>query len=341
MTGTITPDAYEILRLEDAVERRRKVALQASEIGVFEFEPVSQETYWDERVRALWGVSMEEPTNYDLVIKGVHPDDRDLHDAETARVLDPKGTGHMDFSYRIFPLNGEPMRWVRAVANCVFEGDVPIRLVGTVRDVTSEKLQEERNEVLLYELEHRVKNTLSTAIAVMDLSRKGHSSIDTYYDAASDRLRSIALSHDLLRRENWRDVDLMSLVRRESEGFLGPQNDRFHLSGVTLRVPARFVMTLTMVIHELLTNAAKHGALSGKTGQVHVAVTVQDDFAHLRWHEKKGSGLNVPDKEARGFGSVLLMEILPAEMGAQVKRTLTTEGLELSISFPLPQEQPV
>ncbi len=340
MSRQISAESLRILRMDDALQRRREVALHASEIGVFEFEPRSGETFWDDRLRALWGVSAEEPTNYDLVMRGVHPADRDFHDASTAAVIDPKGSGHLDITYRLFPLDGHPMRWVRAIADCFFEGDVPVRLVGIVQDVTKEKRQEERNDVLVYELEHRVKNTLATAIAVLDLSRIGQTDVDQYYNTASDRLRAIALSHDTLRRNEWSDVDLKHLLDREAEHFLGSEPDRVRVTGDPIAVPAHNVMTFSMVFHELLTNAVKYGALSQSTGRVTVTTRVAEGVSEMIWQETLAHPIPTTTTSGAGFGTMLLENILPAEIGARIDRDLTADGLRFSVTFPTLEEQP-
>lgn len=333
MSRELSPEVLRILRLADAKERRREVALSASEIGVFEFDPATSETYWDPRVREIFGVSADTPTNYDLVMQAVHPEDQDLHNEGTAAVLDPNGSRHLDIVYRLYPLDGQPMRWVRARGDCIFAGDAPIRLVGTVQDITKEKMQEHNNEQLLYELEHRVKNTLSTAIAVLDLSRIGQSDVDGYYGVASDRLRAIALSHDALRRAEWSDVDLHLLLTREAERFLGSENKRLHLSGDPVHLPANNVMTMSMVFHELLTNATKYGALLNPGGEIHVQTTQNASGWGLTWTE---TGLTTPPalaSDKSGFGTILLNKIMPAELGASVTRDITADGLIFQISY--------
>ncbi len=335
MTRQISADEMRILRMEDALQRRREMALHASEIGVFEFEPSTGETFWDDRVRGFWGVSADEPTNYDLVIRGVHPGDRALHDLSTEQALDPNGSGHLDITYRLYPLDGSPMRWMRAIASCYFDGDTPVRLVGTVQDVTAEKTQEQRNDVLLYELEHRVKNTLSTAIAVLDLSRIGQTDIDNYFTVAADRLRAIALSHDSLRRGSWTDVDLSTLLGREAERFLGAKSDRLKMHGDPVAIPAHNVMTMSMVLHELLTNAAKHGALAQDGGRIDVTTKVEAEVTHLIWQESLPNPTQGADGNGvQGFGSILLEHILPAEIGATTERKMTRKGLLFSLTFP-------
>ncbi|MEY1556859.1 sensor histidine kinase [Yoonia sp. R2331] len=335
MTHQAPSDALRILRIEDAAQRRREVALRASDIGVFEFDPATQETFWDDRVREIWGVSADEPTNYDLVLRGVHPEDHALHDAETARALDPANDGHLDISYRLYPLDGAPMRWVRAVADCIFEDGKPVRLVGTVRDITAEKRQEQQMDMLLYELEHRVKNTLSTAIAVMDLSRTGHTDVDSYYRATYDRLRAVALSHDSLRRGDWSDVELFALFKREAAAFLGQNLNRVTLEGDPVRIPARQVMTVSMAFHELLTNAAKYGALSDADGHVSLSARVADNRATLRWVETRTTKAAIDAEGPRGFGNILLLDILPAELQADVSRDVPATGLTYTLNFPL------
>lgn len=334
MTRHTQTETLRVIQIQDAVQRRREMALLASEIGVFEFEPATQKAFWDHRIHQMWGIPDGQEITYDTVIKGLHPDDRDFHDRTTEAALDPAGSGHLDMTYRVIPLDGSPMRWVRAVASCYFEGETPVRLVGTVQDVTAEKKQMARNAMLLNELQHRVKNTFATAIAVIDLSRQGQVEVDPFFDAIKARLRAMARSHDALQRADWTDVDLMDCISREASGFLGPDNPRLRVSGPPLHIPATHVQTFNMVIHELFTNAAKHGALRNKFGRIDIQTDIKDGMAQLSWTEHSPEPIVPPSAAHQGFGTVLIDGILATEIDAKVSRDLSETGLQFTLQFP-------
>ncbi|WP_342078550.1 HWE histidine kinase domain-containing protein [Yoonia sp. SS1-5] len=322
-----------ISRIEDPLERRRAVALQAAQIGVFEYEPETDIAFWDSRVRELWGIPAGEVITYDKVVRQVHPDDLELHDDATARALDPTGDGRLDITYRLFPRKGPRMRWIHAVGYCFFDGDRPVRLVGTVQDVTAQKRADDKNKMLVYELEHRVKNTLATAIAVLSLSRGAHADVDQYFNAVHERLRSLASSHDLLRKSQWTAVDFADLLNREADGFIGQQSNRLLLKGAPIAIPPGHVMTLSMAIHELMTNSAKFGALASDDGTIEVTTFVTGKTRKIVWKETECAKPPDTAETRTGLGSVLIQNIMPTELGGTVSRRFEGRTMILEIAF--------
>lgn len=325
-----------IAAISDASERRVMAALRASKIGVFEFEPATNTAFWDDRIRALWGIHGTEAITYEIVVAQVHPDDRALHDAETQKALDPTGDGQMDMIYRLYPRDGHPMRWVRATAECYFENGQPVRLVGTVQDITKEQTAVLQNRMLLNELQHRVKNTLATAIAVVSLSRRGATDMRSYLDAVDERLRSLSISHDVLRKSDWTSVQFADLFSTAAGSFLGSdwQEDRISLKAGHHAVPAQNVMTMSMALHELMTNAAKYGALSTATGQIEAGFRHTEAQSVFYWRETGGPRPTPDAGKAEGFGSILLREIFPGEMGGTAEMTFSDKGLSYEVSMP-------
>ncbi len=326
-------------KAEDSDTRRRvTAALEASRIGVFEFEPQTNKAFWDDRVRQLWGIPEGEDITYETVIAQVHPDDHALHDGETAKALDPNGPGTMDMEYRVIPRDGAPMRWVHARARCTFDGQIPVRLLGTVEDVTERHVFEQRNQLLLHELQHRVKNTLATVISIAKLSADGTKTLDEYIDALEDRLLSMSRAHSVLSRSDWSAVDIRDLLKKEFDAFVGPDSDALRFSGPGLLIPAQHVQTMSMAVHELLTNAMKHGGLSVGGGHVEVETRHEDGTAAFIWRERCAPQFTANSKPSGGFGSFLLSQILSASLGATVAHEITPQGALFELKFPLAYE---
>lgn len=324
----------QIVEIEDPQERRIAAALRAAQIGVFEFEPATGKAFWDSRVRQIWNVPEDEEITYETVVAQVHPEDRQRHDEATAQALDPKGSRNLDFEYRLFPRGGGPMRWLHALGACSFKGDTPVRLIGTVQDVTQRRTAEERNILLLHELEHRVKNTLATALAVVNMSKVGQTDVDSYADAVRSRLFSMAQSHDTLRRSDWKEVDLHKLVQKEADVYLSENSPRFVMTGDPVLVPAQHVLTFSLAVHELFTNAAKYGALSNLTGRIHLKTEVKDGRVHFNWRETGGPTPLKPAETPSGFGSFLLRNVLVMEMKARLNYDVTPNGAIFELDFP-------
>ena len=331
-------DVFHVGQIENPFDRRMTAAVRASGIGVFEFEPQTGQAFWDDRIHALWGIPVGEDITYDKVVAQVHPEETEEHDRLTAAALDPEGDGRLDFVYRVFPRDGQPMRWIHAMAECYFEDGKAVRLVGTVQDVTAQKTAEKRNMFLLNELEHRIKNTLSVAIAVVNLSRSDAQDLETYASSLDMRLHGLAESHDLLRANDWSPVAFADLLMSAVGRFTGGNRDRFELRGAALMIAAEHVMILNMGIHELLTNAAKYGALSVPDGRVVVEVFSGTGTGRIVWSEHGAAPGGQPGPSPKGFGSILLDDMLPAEFGGRATRRFGAEGLIFEFDFPLPEE---
>ncbi len=327
----------EILEIEDDNLRRVAAALDAAMIGVFEFEPATGRAFWDERVRAMWNVPAGENITYETVIAQVHPDDRALHNEATEAVLDPNGSGHMNMEYRLQPRGSDKTLWVKAEADCSFKDGVPVRLIGTVQDITSRKEAELRNEMLTLELRHRVKNTLATVLAVVKLSRRGHSDFDTYADALDARIEALAKSHDILRHNDWREVPLSTLAKDTFKGLLG-DDTRLQLSGrYDPIIPEHRVLTFSLALHELATNALKHGALSVPQGCVQIETACEDAQISVVWTET-GGPTGPAEFSSSGFGSLLLRRVLAPEFDGQVSYENEGEGAVFRLRYPQIQE---
>ena len=330
-----------VAHIENPDERRVTAALRASKIGVYEWDPKPDTVFWDHRMYELFGIPPGEPLDYETVDARIHPDDREMHANLVQQAIDPKGNGRLEVIYRVFPRDGQPMRWLDVVGDTFFKDGEPVRLIGTVQDITAQRAAEERNKLLINELEHRVKNTLATAIAVTNLSRQGRTNIDDYFTSIDSRLRSLASSHDLLRKSDWSAVKFNNLVTRAAKSLLGPNEKKVTVSGDALLIPGPNVMTMGMALHELLTNAAKYGALSQPNGNIHIQVTVASEQATITWQEIGGPPIEQSPKRRKGFGTTLLDQILPAEINGSASRQFNKDGLVFELKIRLNKESKI
>jgi two-component sensor histidine kinase len=201
-------------------------------------------------------------------------------------------------------------------------------------EISRSHLLQERQTMMLHELNHRVRNTLTT---VQSLARQ---SLRT--DATGERLEgriiSLSKTHDLLSRDDWAGASLLTVLENELAPFREGQADRFRLDGPDVNLPPRYVLALGMTLHELTTNAAKYGALSVQTGGVDIEwrVTTVETGAHrltLEWREDGGPSVSEPQR--RGYGTRLINGGVAHELGGTVNLDFKASGLRCTLDVPL------
>lgn len=188
--------------------------------------------------------------------------------------------------------------------------------------------------MMLHELNHRVRNTLTTVQSLARQSRRT--------DETGERLEGliIALSktHDLLSRGDWTGAPLRTVLENELAPFRDGRQDRFRLDGPDIDLSPRYVLALGMTLHELTTNAAKYGALSVETGIVDIVWRVATDESGARrlameWRESGGPPVTEPPR--RGYGTRLINGGVAHELGSTVHLDFNAAGLRCTLDVPL------
>jgi two-component sensor histidine kinase len=237
--------------------------------------------------------------------------------------------------YRIVRPGGE-IRWVETRCFIAYNGvGYPKRVVGVSIDVTERKRVQEQQRALLAELDHRVKNTLATVSAIVGQTRDGSGSMVDFVTALEGRIRAMATTHELLSACRWQGVSLTELVRRELAPYAAGSNSAFKGPDVHLRPEA--AQAMSMVLHELTTNAAKYGALSNKDGRVSVRwerrVNGQTrPLLVLDWQEIGGPPVVAPGNSS--YGTSTIREVIPYEFGGTVNFELAREGVRCRLELP-------
>ncbi|WP_264048881.1 sensor histidine kinase [Methylobacterium flocculans] len=206
---------------------------------------------------------------------------------------------------------------------------------GELRDeVARSHVLQERQTMMLHELNHRVRNTLTTVQSLARQTRRD----DDKGERLEGRILSLSKTHDLLSRDDWGGASLRTVLENELAPFRGDQAHRFALEGADLDLPPRYVLALGMTVHELTTNAAKYGALSSEAGRVDVSwdvVTGESGARRLimEWCESGGPPVREPGK--RGFGTRLITGGVSRELGGMVRLEFASQGLRCSLDVPL------
>ena len=185
-----------------------------------------------------------------------------------------------------------------------------------------------RQEVMINELNHRVKNTLAM---IQSLARQSFAAADpAALQSFTERLVALSRAHDILTERTWLNADLAEVVART----LGPYGERARFSGPPLSLAPNSAVTMSMILHEMATNAVKYGALSTPDGMVEVMWTLDGDHSlTMIWRERGGPEIQPPGRD--GFGSRLITASIQHEFGGQVQMEHLPQGLVCTLVIPL------
>ena len=320
-----------------ALERQQRtfeLAMIASKMGTWRYSLADNVCTYDENAQRLYGLTQARFLHdKDGVAAKFHPDDMDLMWARVAKALDPDGDGRYDVEYRVKQLDGS-WRWLSAWGLVEFEGQgakrKPVAIAGASRDLSERKQAEELQRLLANELNHRVKNSLTTVQSIVNQTLRGAVDVESARAAASARIVSLAEAHDLLTVRNWSGADVADLVARAVAPFTISQ---ISLDGPSLDVSPSQALALSLALHELGTNAAKYGALSCPEGRVELRWKVEDDRLNLSWSESGGPNVVPPSR--RGFGSRLIENALCRDLDGQTRLEFAPDGVRCWITAAL------
>ncbi len=190
----------------------------------------------------------------------------------------------------------------------------------------------QQEQLLMAELDHRVKNTLANIQAIVSQTSRSAASLSSFTEGLDRRIRSMLRAHSLLTQSRWEGVLLDALIHEELEAYKAKQPN-YALNGPELALSPKTALSLSLAIHELATNAAKYGALSVASGRVQVSWTFDPDKGvALLWRESGGPSVITP--KHRGFGSTLIERALAMETGGSSKLAYGPDGVTCAIMLP-------
>jgi PAS domain S-box-containing protein len=333
----LTRDITEQKKAELALaERNAQLGLagRAARVGSYAYDVEKGTLQISEGYAAIHG--LPEGTNETTIgewFARVHPEDQTREKTFRNQMFAEKRS-ESTIEYRIVRSDGE-VRWIERRNSVSYDVDGhPQRVVGVSIDVTERKRADERQRILMAELDHRVKNTLATVSTVVSQTAGGRTSVANFVKALDGRLRSMATTHELLSFGRWRGISVAELVRQELAPYATRHNTKVNGPEVVLRPEAGQAMA--MVLHELATNAAKYGALSTKQGRVLIQWERRLNGHPLRlvveWQEFGGPPVAAPDKA--GFGTSTIRDLIPYEFGGSVDLEFASAGVRCRLELP-------
>lgn len=315
--------------------RRLEAMVDASGLGLWEWDVRTGALAWNARNRELLGARPDGDLSIQDFAELIHPDDLEAVRATYREAASQPEGGHMMFEFRTTAPAGGASRWLQQRGRVLRDGEGINLVVGATLDVTDRKTAEERRTLVLRELAHRAKNGIMVMMTLVAQTARTAADVREFEALLSARLQAMADSQDLVTQASGRPLRLGDLLDRALTPF---DPARFDVGpGVRdIDVASDMALALALLMHELSTNAVKYGALSIAGGRVSLTRdTSPSGMAQLCWRERGGPQVTPPKR--RGFGSRLLEVALRNSGGCAVTR-YASEGLEADICFPLAQD---
>jgi PAS domain S-box-containing protein len=315
-------------------EARLRDALAAGQVIAFDWDAFTGFSQRSDNASQILGIEPKhDPKGVsNTFLAQVHPDDRLRFKGHIWGV--DRDNPSYSCTFRFIRPDGQQV-WLEEMGSAEFDAAGRLsRIKGLTRDITERKRAEEHQRTMNAELDHRVKNVLATVSVVTSQTRDASRSMEEFVTAFEGRIRSMATAHELLSIRQWQGMPLVEVVRRELAAYAASNNTE--LDGPELMLSPEAGPAMAMVVHELVTNAAKYGALSTQSGRVsvrwHQKLNGSAQFI-LVWQETGGPRVEAPQKF--GYGTSVIRELIPYELGGLVDLTFAPKGVLCRLEVPL------
>jgi two-component system CheB/CheR fusion protein len=330
-TSLVLTDITEALALERqlASERERlDLAIKAAGIGVWEYCPETGETVLDGVEQRLFDVDAQDAGHIEPLFERIDPEDRESVKAALLRAVTDNQDYEATFRVR---LDDDQVRWVKGFGRIV-AGSSPRRLVGVSIDVTPEYSLAETRELMLREMNHRVKNLFAVIAGMVTIAARSEKDVRAFAEDIRQRIAALGRAHSLASPAG----------RPQAIGFgelvdltLAPYRDqaRIQIDGPDVALDRSCLSPIALMLHEWATNAVKYGALSS-AGERRLSISwrVEEDGVHMLWDEERGDAVPALGNQA-GFGSVLV-ETSIRQLRGEVVRSVDDDRFRLTVALP-------
>lgn len=212
-----------------------------------------------------------------------------------------------------------------------------VTLLEVILRLTDESNQEraksqQQQQLLIAELNHRVRNILNLIRGLINQSRHEALDVDAFARIISGRISALAIAHDNITRENWAPASLTELIISEAEAYLSGKLDRLIIEGDEAAIAPEAYTVLALVVHEMITNSVKYGALCDNSGTLKIAVICDEAGMRVLWRESGGPPVKPPER--RGFGSTIIEKSIPFELDGRAHVEYKLTGVEAEFWVP-------
>jgi PAS domain S-box-containing protein len=310
-------------------EERLQLAFEAAQMGWWDYDIGGDQVTWSQSLIRLMGCS---PQSFGATLEGalkyVHPDDRQRF---LSLVRDGMNEGRGGSCELRFIRPDGSTRWSLAAGQVIRDGSGrPTHFAGVDLDITARKQAEERQQMLVRELDHRAKNLLAVVQSVLHLSHA--ETMPEFIASVDGRIRSLSRAHSLLSEARWQNVDLRRIVAEEIAPFSANPQQQIAAEGPAVSLHPASAQSLALALHELVTNAVKYGALSVPQGRVALSWTLQPEALLLRWIETGGPAVRTPKR--KGFGTRVIGASIERQLRGRATFDWQPEGLQCSLTIP-------
>jgi len=324
-------------------EERLSSAVEVGKLGLWDWDVRTGAIHWSDEHFRMEGYEVGEITpSYDAWVSRIHPDDRSAAEEAIRRSME----GREEFAHEFRTVHPDgSVHWLSGRGKFFYDdARRPLRMVGAMVETTERRAWEERQKVLVAELQHRTRNLIAVVRSVAETTARSSIDLADFRVRYRDRLDALARVQGLLSRLK-DDVDRVTfddLIHMELSA-VGASSERTTVEGPAgVRLRSSTVQMLAMAIHELATNAVKYGALGRPSGRLSVTWSLDPDeddgrrWLHINWAES-GVDMSAAGSVPRGTGQgrELIEKALPYQLGARTAYSLGAGGIHCTISIPV------
>ena len=327
--------AIERERAEGALrvsKDRLQSALDAAKLGSWQYDPLQRVFSWDARGKEIFAVA-ENAAAVEEFMNWVHPDDAERVWAAYRAALDPAQPERSPTQFRLRREGGK-VRWVETQGLAHLEGagrgQRVVTFIGTVQDITERKEREEKERLLMEEINHRAKNMLSVVHSIA--KQTATQTPEDFIERFSGRIQALSATQNLLVRNVWDGVEIEDLVRAQLGHFADLVGSRIATDGPKLRMMPASAQAIGLALHELATNAGKYGSLSVAGGRVDIGWGTDGDTFTMSWVERDGPPVSAPKR--RGFGTIVMEAMAESSVDGAVDLEYAPLGVNWRLTCP-------